>query len=476
MALALLRFDGIVWNGAKLMEKNGRLQRYNRKDYTDLVEFPVEIVGRDGMVRRYSFEDSIRLYRRRITFAPIRYQDEQLVEAEAEHCRARIDQLRRSFFYRFGWGTPEGESSPLVVFGTLAGEIAAFFCRVLRCEGRPDIAVEPVLGAGSSPSLSVWTVVPRGSAQAMRLYVHRFDGTEATAELEDSREGFFSSLKRLERSGRMEPESERLVAFHHTVDCGFVLTAHGNEFDWLNAQREEDEEESGRVELTPWDEALEVIRRGGHTDGLARCREIVKEQPWHHHAYVGGALLALHVDQAVLAEEFALIGSKYFPDDAALLFYTGVARARQKRSGEAIAPLERALSLEPTSAGARLLLATALARQRQFGAARRVLRGKEGLKLDDRRATGMIHRLEQWLFWRAVIQAVGHSVALAGLLAVLLAGWAGLAPLAVGLAVAGSGGFGLQRELDKIENWQRFDDVLYGLRRLRRSPHGEELT
>ena len=67
------------------MDKDWKLQRYGRKDYTDVVEFPVEIVGRDGVVRRYSFEDSVRLYQRRITFAPLRYRDTDLVDAEVGH-------------------------------------------------------------------------------------------------------------------------------------------------------------------------------------------------------------------------------------------------------------------------------------------------------------------------------------------------------------------------------------------------------
>ena len=52
------------------MEKARKLRRYNRKDYAQLVDFPVEIVGRDGKVRRYSFEESVRLYQRRIASAP----------------------------------------------------------------------------------------------------------------------------------------------------------------------------------------------------------------------------------------------------------------------------------------------------------------------------------------------------------------------------------------------------------------------
>jgi hypothetical protein len=107
------------------MDKNGKLQRYDRKDYTELVDFPVEIVGRDGVVRRYVFEDSVRLYQRRITFAPIRYRDADLAAAEAGHCRARIHQLRTSYFVHFGWGTPAGDTVGEELFGELAGELAS---------------------------------------------------------------------------------------------------------------------------------------------------------------------------------------------------------------------------------------------------------------------------------------------------------------------------------------------------------------
>ncbi len=38
------------------MDKSRKLRRYLKKDYRQLVDFPVEIVGRDGVVRRYTFE------------------------------------------------------------------------------------------------------------------------------------------------------------------------------------------------------------------------------------------------------------------------------------------------------------------------------------------------------------------------------------------------------------------------------------
>ena len=52
-----------------VLDKSHKIRRYKRKDYTAVVDFPVEIIGRDGVVRRYSFEESIRLYQRRIASA-----------------------------------------------------------------------------------------------------------------------------------------------------------------------------------------------------------------------------------------------------------------------------------------------------------------------------------------------------------------------------------------------------------------------
>ena len=63
------------------MDKSKKLKRYQRKDYKHLVSFPVEIVGRDGVVRRYSFESSVRLYQRRIASSRLRYHDPEVAAA-----------------------------------------------------------------------------------------------------------------------------------------------------------------------------------------------------------------------------------------------------------------------------------------------------------------------------------------------------------------------------------------------------------
>ena len=95
--------DKLVLKLGGALNKSHKIRRYKRKDYTAVVEFPVEIIGRDGVVRRYSFEESIRLYQRRIASADLRYSDTELIEAEKQHCINRINQLRKSFFARNGW-------------------------------------------------------------------------------------------------------------------------------------------------------------------------------------------------------------------------------------------------------------------------------------------------------------------------------------------------------------------------------------
>jgi hypothetical protein len=462
------------------MEKNWRLQKYNRKDYSELVEFPVEIVGRDGVVRRYTFEDSIRLYRRRITFAPIRYRDSELVTAEVEHCRSRVDQLRRSYFYRYGWGTPEGQPAPVEVFGNLAGELAAFLCRVLKPEGRPEVRFEPVrdpvdggdepgptvsTDGGATGDVTIWCVVPRGADSGMLLYVHRFEGPET----DRIRERFFQMLKVLERNGRGEAEAERLIAFHHTVDCGFVLTGRGADFDALLGAPEPEVD----ADLTPWEVAEQRIRRGETSEALALCRRIVAEQPWHLSGYQCGAALANRLDKPLVGEELAMLGAHYFPEDAVLALECGLGRALQGRYDEAIPELERSLRLDGNLSAARVILAAVRARSFWTRPALAELNAVPGHEGD--RATGLttaVRRLRRWLVWRRALLAVGVATACSGLMVVLLGGWVGVAPVLIGALAMGLVRYGFDRELTTVVDLRRVDDLGAALRRVRRRSGG----
>ena len=63
-------------------EQTERLKAYDGKDYSEIIEFPVELVDRDGVVRRYSYEESLAVYHRRIQSSPWRYADDDLIRAE----------------------------------------------------------------------------------------------------------------------------------------------------------------------------------------------------------------------------------------------------------------------------------------------------------------------------------------------------------------------------------------------------------
>jgi hypothetical protein len=329
-----------------MMDRDWRLQRYQHKDYTDLVEFPVEIVGRDGAVRRYSFEDSIRLYQRRITFAPLRYRDAPLVDAEVHHCRSRIEQLRRSFFFRHGWGSADGSPQDTELFGELAGEIAAFFCRVLRTAGRLDLSMAPEPGA-EDPHQQFLVRVRANNVgpEPLRLYVFRFEGTDR----DRARDRFFRTLRGVDDPP--DERDERLVAFHHTADCGLVLTSDGP-----SPLAHPGEEDAGEPPPDPWHAVLSEVRAGDLTTALSSCRALVRDQPWHLKAYVLGAAIASHLELPWIAEDLGALGSRYFPNDPMLLFLTGLARARAGRCGQATVALDRAVALDPAAEHASVAL------------------------------------------------------------------------------------------------------------------------
>lgn len=452
-----------------MIDKNWKLQRYDRKDYSELVEFPVEIVGRDGVVRRYTFEDSIRLYQRRITFAPIRYRDVDLVRAEVNHCRSRIDQLRRSYFHRFGWGTPHGQPNAEEFFGDLAGELAAFICRVLRCAGRPEIRFDQV--ADEVDGVSTWYVTPEGASSGMILYVHRFDDTDA----DSVRDAFFSSLKALERMGRNDGDGERLLAFHHTVDCGFVLTGRGAEFSSL-AEGKDDLEPAMDLTPTPWDEVLEVVRRGDYETALRRCQAMVEAQPWHRKGYVAGSMLACFLGEYAVAEDVALLGSRYFPEDGMLRYHLGLSRMRQDRHEEAEEALREAVQLCPDLVSARTLLVVVLVQSRRYRAALQVLADRRGTVPDDRRADADLSRLEQWIRWRTAVLATGAILGVLGVVAAAFVGFTGLVISVMGLGLLSTGWLAFHRQIDGILARQRFEEISAGLRRIQKRPMGRTVV
>ncbi len=437
------------------MDKHSKLQRYGHKDYSDLVDFPVEIVGRDGVIRRYSFEDSVRLYQRRVTFAPIRFRDAELISAEVAHCRHRIDQLRRSYFFRFGWGTPDGQAHPEEVFGDIAGEIAAFLVRVLRSDGRPDVRVEPVEPAADGSG--AWFVVPGGAADGMTLYVHRFYDDERDA----ARERFFGVLKRLERGD----DEERLVAFHHSADCGFLLTAPRGRFEAL-VSLTDDDGIIRDVSPTLWERALDQVRLGRYADALDAAEQVVSAHAMDRRAYVLGAALAEHLDRPVDLLSFAQIGALYFPDDPDLRLWLGVARARTGDDRGAIQPLEALLRSRPSSALARAALLPVLLRELRIGRAVAVaLRPPDDAADDPALAAARLDAARATTIALSVV-ALGAASQVLGVVCAVVFGWLGLIVMGLGLLLTLAAALGYAFEVRRLLGRSTFGDVAWWARRV----------
>lgn len=331
------------------MNKDRKLRRYRRKDYTEVVDFPVEIVGRDGMVRRYDFEASIRLYQRRMSFAAVRFHDDDLVNAEQGHCRARIEQLRRSYFHLFGWGTPEGGEGPESRDAEQAGELAGFLVRVLRATERLSIRFSRV--EAEIQHADVWFVDTPHAPTGLLLYTFSFDKDDVEAP----QRSFYTLVNGLRAVEQAEGDAERLIASHHVADCAFVLTGRAEEVADLAAAAPD---VSGPTEMapTPWDEVRDLVRRGDFPTAFLRCRWILEGQPWHRDAYAVGAMLGVVLRRASDAEDMAFVGTRYFPKDAVLFYYLGLSRVHQNRLSAAADALMKALSLDPGLVVARSLL------------------------------------------------------------------------------------------------------------------------
>jgi len=355
------------------MDKSRKLRRYDRKDYTQVVEFPVEIVGRDGVVRRYSFEQSIRLYQRRIASADARYGDVELARAEAEHCRRRIDQLRRSYLERYG-GTELRSVQGLIGAPALAGEVTAF---LRRCLGESLVLDQVSLDhAGSLAHCEVYGAHVPGTGTLV-LYLYSFT---APAEC-PGREAFFALVKLLQQQRGDIEGVELLVAFHHSADYGMVLTGTGDAARQASGRAAE---QTAGIDMeeppSPHGDALERLGQGDYEGALRAFERAYEREHFRRTAYLGAAVVADqlgHFEQSALA---AAMGSHYFPDDPSMAWHLAVARLRQGDHAGCVQALVRAQAFEADPHAILLLRALLALQQGHDRAGARLLR--EAARLD----------------------------------------------------------------------------------------------
>ncbi|MCB9759384.1 MAG: tetratricopeptide repeat protein [Alphaproteobacteria bacterium] len=421
------------------MEKSKKLKRYSRKDYTQLVDFPVEIVGRDGIVRRYSFEASVRLYQRRIASAPSRYRDTEVVDAEVRHCQLRIEQLRKSYFHRYGWSAIRSDRGPGVLAGQFAGEVAAFLRRFYGDSVDPE-HVE-VAWIQDADAAQVYFVQLSGTEERYLLYLYRFRHHGPC----QGRESFFDFLRML-RNVRGEGV-ERLVAFHHTADCGLVLTGTGD----LSAESRramdgnaDAEDSEGGIFLSvarppghgAYEAGIRLLGEGEPEGALARFEQALAAEPFRRQVALAVAVVADSLGRPEVSETAALMASHYLPGDPVFDYHLGLARLRQGDGEDADRLLSSALEQVPSMFPARLMRGLLALRDRRYG---RAIRDLGHAVLDARPEDGDARQLAEGLL-RTLLWSRGALVgaallALIGLALVASVSWLAGAIL-LGLAVS----------------------------------------
>lgn len=382
------------------MERSPRLRRYLRKDYTQRVEFPVEIVGRDNAVRRYSFDDAVRLYRRRMHTASSRYDDPETIDAEIRHCRQRIDQLRRSFIDHGGWEWARPGANRGVLGTPLAAEVGAFLGRVFPLELRREDPIPlEVVEIGT-----VDTCFARLGDESYLVYLYRLDGEDAAAMQERLR----SDLERL-RGGA--PGAERCFAVQLSPDLAIVLAGTGT---WRGAVITEAEGvgESAPPTGDSFRDGTRALHDGNLPLALSLFERGLDGEPSRLVLGQAAALAALLAGQPERAEFAARLALAHHPGDSRLQYALGVALLQARRVDEALAALAGDAA------------ALALARGVALGAAGRWVRAWRELGRARRGATE-----DTWFIAR--MAALGRARIRGAALGVALAAAAlGLAPLA----------------------------------------------
>lgn len=334
------------------MERKKKLHRYRRKDYDQVVDFPVEIVGRDGVIRRYSFEDSVRLYQRRIASAVQRHGDQDMVQAERQHCQRRIDQLRRSYLWRHG-GEDLAQEAVAKERPAMAGEALAFVRRQLAGRLEPDraVALRPLESDG--PTL-LFAVLVEG-LPCLVLSLHTFEGPDGEA----GREAFQAQIALLQACAGAGEGVEALLAWSLENDCALVLTGPGGMEGWRSAREDPDEPEasSGAADLDARPRALAVGRLDPRqlAGALDAFESAYEADPWQRRAYLGAAAVGDHLGSFERAAMAARMGVRYFPQDPAMAWHLAVAELRLQRLPEARAALDGAARLGADAHAVRVL-------------------------------------------------------------------------------------------------------------------------
>lgn len=439
-------------------ESDDKLRAYDGKDYSEDIEFPVELVDRDGVVRRYSYEESLAVYHRRVQSAPWRYGEDDLIRAEIGHCTRRIDQIKRSYRARAEAGTAQG-SNPRSALGPgydlLREHYEALIRqRGLRLDGDLELAVGLLqdeagcrvyhLGFGNRPGGHLLYVFPfdrRGDGDPQEAWRKAQDAYRSAPR----GEGVERLLLTVERpdagylltGSREMPESLEALCARPDSPPGGV----GDELAqpwWLPGLGDDDEDDDRD---SPFSAGVDALREEDADGAADAFRRAVEANPFHREAYL--ALLAVldgsgRYDEAGLYAEMAL---RNLPDDGLVRYRLGINLVRQGRLDEAVEVFDQAAQQnpalhQPSYFGAHVLLA----RGRDLRGAGERLRRAQAAAPEDEVVAAAVRVVAQARAVRVGLVVAGGLGVIASVAAMPLGGWLPWATLSMSVLVAAGSG------------------------------------
>lgn len=381
-----------------------------------MVDFPVEIVGRDNLVRRYSYDEAVRLYQRRIQSASVRYDDPEMIDAEVHHCRQRIDQLRRSYLEHAGWGWARASGVRGILGSPLAAEVAAFLRRAF--------ADDPAMLGGLALTLmetgpgDVCFLKPGRGDRSFLLYAWRLDAEAppgARADFERTRERL--DVARAGNGG------EHALMMHLGPDLAIILAGEG---EWEAPSSTNEPLLTPLFDVPagePWREATRALHDGDLQDALRRFEEGMEQAPARPVLAQSAAIIALQAHDPERAEFAARYGLLHHRADPLLSFLLAVAQLRQRDRREATRVLAPHQAGEGPAYAAVHLVCALLAVTEG-----RLIRAWRGFRAAEAEAAE-----GPWYIVRAA------RTARLGLLSAVLAGIAGVSSIAPAVALAHAG-------------------------------------
>ncbi len=437
-----------------------RLQAYDGKDYSEIIEFPVELVDRDGVVRRYSYEESLAVYHRRIQSAPWRYADDELIRAEIGHCTRRIEQIKRSYSARSRRApTPSNPRASLgegweILVRHYEGALAA---RRMHLDGELQLTVALLQ---DEPGCRIYHLGFGGPGGHL-LYVYPFDQVgdrDPRAAFEDAQIGF---------RGQVEGVGvERMLLAEGGVDAGFLLTGttempeglrqqatamelrgEGGPLDespqpwWVPAPTSSSSSEEDETSDPDFDEGVEALQAGRTELAIESFRRAVESNPYHREAYL--ALLAVLDGEGKFdeAEMYGEMAGRHLPGDGLVRYRQGINHVRQGRLDEALAAFDEAGQLAPALYQPAYFAAHVLiARGRDLDGAIARLRAATAIDEGEGHVRDSLVGLERCRALRRSMRVGGFGLLLLSAVAMALGEPLAAVGLAVGLVTVGMSG------------------------------------